>query len=128
MSYKEWRLIKWNEQDGICPLCSEGIEKAEPAKSDLHFRTGKPKKAFDPLWRTWLMRIVPKSQGGPKQLDNLVLVHPNCGQSFQNWLYAKPGREFLKSHKTVMSLFKADLGITKGGFLVHLNDLRGIRK
>jgi RNA-directed DNA polymerase len=47
----------WWDQEGKCPNCNQKITK-------------------DTGWN--IHHILPKSEGGKDNLNNLVLVHPNC--------------------------------------------------
>ena len=62
----------WLQQEGICPLCHRKL--TDKAECELH-------------------HIVRRVDGGSDNLDNLILLHPNCHQQVhsQGSYVAKPG-------------------------------------
>jgi RNA-directed DNA polymerase len=62
----------WLQQEGICPLCHQKL--TDKAECELH-------------------HIVRRVDGGSDNLDNLILLHPNCHQQVhsQGSYVAKPG-------------------------------------
>lgn len=94
LSKDQIRDLKYDEQEGMCPLCGKQIEK-DPVQ--LNKRTGKPLATQKRLRGHWLFHIDrSKKRYEP---DNVNLVHAPCGQNFSNYFDGTGvGRERLRAY------------------------------
>ena len=115
MSRAQIKAELWEIQQGTCPICGEQIER-HPIE---YRRDGQPKASQDRLAGVWAMRVNPEQSKW--DICNLILVHAPCGNGFSNWLYSKPGREWMESAQRASELF--DTGgygaIGADGTIIH---------
>jgi RNA-directed DNA polymerase len=63
----------WKQQGGLCPVCQQGFN----GETSIHVH-----------------HIVERCNGGGNELDNLVMLHPNCHRQVHHLSKTRRGREF----------------------------------
>jgi RNA-directed DNA polymerase len=80
---RKWGKTKlrsiWKQQGGFCPMCSQGFN----GDTSIHTH-----------------HIIERCKGGDDNLDNLVLLHPNCHRQVHHLMKLGANMQFVFAHLT----------------------------